>query len=301
MLRALVLTLTLCAGPLAADSVAEIRTELAALSAELTQLRAAVQGSPGATSGRLPTLGAPAVRLDLLEAEMRALTGALEQLGNDVDRMANDGAARIAALEFRLIELEGGDPSDLRAPEPLGGLDGRPRIRPRPAAPASLGDVPAPGAPSAPPAAAAPLPSPVPAPVPAPGPALALAEQADFDMAEAALTAGDYTTAADKFRSFTETYPGGPLSDDAVFFLGEALAGLGQWNQAARSYLNAFSTAPDGERAPDALLRLGISLGKLGQLDQACLTLDEVGRRYPGALPRLGDAVGQEKRALACP
>ncbi len=51
---------------------------------------------------------------------------------------------------------------------------------------------------------------------------------------------------------------------------------------AARAYLASFSGDPTGEVAPEALYKLGFSLGALGQIQDACLTLGEVGNRFPG-------------------
>ncbi|MEO1140525.1 MAG: tetratricopeptide repeat protein, partial [Pseudomonadota bacterium] len=50
---------------------------------------------------------------------------------------------------------------------------------------------------------------------------------------------------------------------------------------AARAYLDTFSAAPEGPQAPDALFLLGRSLGRLGQTNEACVTLGEVGVRFP--------------------
>ena len=59
------------------------------------------------------------------------------------------------------------------------------------------------------------------------------------------------------------------------------------------------SGAPDGGTAPEALFRLGRALGRLGQVHEACLTLGEVGVRYPaGPAEALAQA---ERAALACP
>ena len=102
---------------------------------------------------------------------------------------------------------------------------------------------------------------------------------------------GDFRAAADLFKTFTETYPGGPLSGEALYLRGEALSQLGETADAARSYLEAFSGAPNGPRAGDALLKLGQSLGKLGQTPEACVTLTEVGVRFPGSGRRRREAL----------
>ena len=68
--------------------------------------------------------------------------------------------------------------------------------------------------------------------------------------------------------------------------------------EAARAYLQAFSQAPDADSAPEALYRLGAALGALNQINEACVTLQEVGTRFP-ASPIVGEA--QAKRAqLGC-
>ena len=41
---------------------------------------------------------------------------------------------------------------------------------------------------------------------------------------------------------------------------------------------------PDGPIAPDALLKLGEGLGALGQVQEACVTLAEVGSRFPTSM-----------------
>ena len=67
---------------------------------------------------------------------------------------------------------------------------------------------------------------------------------------------------------------------------------------AARAYLDAFSGAPDGPRAPAALLKLGAALGLLGQAQEACVTLGEVGTRFPTA-PEAVEAT-TAMRSLGC-
>ena len=60
------------------------------------------------------------------------------------------------------------------------------------------------------------------------------------------------------------------------------MTSMGDTSNAARAYLDAFSAAPEGPFAPEALLKLGEGLAALGQVPEACVTLGEVGIRYPG-------------------
>jgi tol-pal system protein YbgF len=195
-------------------------------------------------------------RIDAIEAALAQLTSKTEALEFRINKVVTDGTNRIGDIEFRLTELEGGDVAALPATPPLGG---------------EAGTAPAPA-----------LTAPV---AGADAPELAVGEQADFDRAREVLGTGDFRTAADLFKTFTETYSGGPLSADAYFLLGESLGQQGKTADAARAYLESFSGTPDGPRAPEALLRLGQSLGTLGQVPEACVTLREVGVRFPGSAP----------------
>ena len=265
MRRALVLLLCLAGAPAPAQdaaTLADIRADLAALGAEIRALQAELSEGAGGTG--LPAGPATLERVDAIERELQRLTGLTEELQFRIEEIVRDGTNRIGDLEFRLCELEPG--CDISA----------------------LGETPVLGGGAAPEA-------PAPAPAPAPdAPQLAVGEQAGFDAARAAFDAGDWQRAADLFAAHVQTYPGGPLSSEADFLRGAALGELGQTAQAARAYLDAFSKTPDGPRAPEALLRLGEALGALGQTQDACITLGEVGVRFPGS-----DAAGAAEAARA--
>ena len=72
----------------------------------------------------------------------------------------------------------------------------------------------------------------------------------------------------------------------------------GDTANAARAYLEAFSGQPDGNFAADSLLKLGESLGALGQTPEACVTLGEVGVRFPGSMAATQASVAMT--GLAC-
>lgn len=250
------------------QTLADIRQQLSTMYVEIQRLRTELS-----TTGAPPQVGGGNTlleRIDAIEAELQRLTSKTEELEFRINRITVDGTNRIGDLEFRLCEIEPGcDIGALGDTPSLGGVDS---------------------------AAGVPLPQPAPDPT---GPALALGEQSDFDLARAALEESDFQGAADKFTTFVQTYPGGPLSSEAYYLRGEALEGLGQMSQAARSYLDSFSGDPSGVVAPDALFKLGISLAALGQVADACVTLNEVPLRFP-ATGAAGDAQ-QAMLDLACP
>lgn len=249
------------------QTLADIRQQLSGLYGEIQTLRAELTASGGLTTGIAGST--PLERLDAIEAALQGLTSKTEELEFRINRITVDGTNRIGDLEYRVCEIEEGcDVNALGDTPSLGGVD-----------------------------SAAEVPTALP-PTTEGGPQLAVGEQADFERAEAALTAGDFRGAADLFGVFVQSYPGGALSSDALYLRGTALEALGETSNAARAYLDSFSGAPDGRYAPDALLKLGTSLAALGQTPDACTTLREVPVRFPSAPAAL--EAQSAMRNLAC-
>jgi tol-pal system protein YbgF len=262
-MRRLGLAVALCLLPVLghaqdrAETLADIRNELSALAAEFNALKAELVSTGAAASG---AAGGDALqRMDTIEAELARLTARTEEVELKLSRVVSDGTNRIGDIEYRLCEAtEGCDPTTLGSTPTLGGDAGA-------AAPvatdAGVGTAPATG-----------------------GTELAVAEQEDFDRAKEVLGSGDFPGAAALFATYAQSYPGGPLVPEAHYLRGEALSKTGDTGNAARAYLDAFSAAPEGPLAGDALLKLGEGLGALGQVPEACVTLAEVGTRFPGSM-----------------
>ncbi|OYU40608.1 MAG: tol-pal system protein YbgF [Pseudorhodobacter sp. PARRP1] len=261
-MRWLLLSAALLASPAfaqdKAQTLADLQAELAKLSADFNGLKAELVQSGAASSG---AAGGDALqRMDAIEAALTRITAKTEEIELKVNRVVSDGTNRIGDIEFRLCEAtEGCDPSNIPETPVLGGGD------------------------TAAPAAAAPAAAADPAPA-EDAPELAMGEKNDFDRAKGVLGQGDFRAAADLFATFTQSYPGSPLSEEANFNRGEALAKLGDTANSARAYLEAFSGKPDGPFAAESLLKLGQALGTLGQTPDACVTLAEVGNRFPGTI-----------------
>ncbi|SHI54201.1 tetratricopeptide repeat protein [Wenxinia saemankumensis] len=235
-----------------AQTLADIRGELTGLLGQLDGLRSELQ----ATGATTPSAGGNTAlqRLDALEAQVQRLTSKAEELEFRINRVVTDGTNRIGDLEFRICEIEPGcDIGALGDTPPLGGVDVEAQV-PTPAPSQETG-----------------------------GPALAMSEQTDFDAAQALFDSGDGVGAVAALDRFLATYPGSPLTARAQLLRGRALEQSGELSTAARAYLEAFSGAPDGGTAPEALFRLGATLGALGQVQDACVTLGEVGNRFPGS------------------
>ena len=125
-----------------------------------------------------------------IEAEIQRLTAHTEELENRIELVVADGTMRIGDLEFRLVELEGGDLAALEHQTTLGG---------DPSVEDAVVDGPTPAA---------------------DGPELALGEKEDFDRALEAYEAEDYAQAVSLFEAFNTNYPSGPLSGAAHLYRG---------------------------------------------------------------------------------
>jgi len=253
------------------ETLADIRQQLSVLYVEVQKLKRELSTTGGV--GEVAVGGSVIERTAAIESELQRLISKTEELEFRIDRIVQDGGNRLNDLEFRLCELESGcDIATLGQGTTLGGgafIDG------------STGAATASDAASD-----------------AAGAELAVGERADFDRAAAALAEGDHATAAELFARFQQTYPGSPLGAEAGLRRGEALEQAGEATAAARAYLDTFSTAPNGPEAPEALFRLGRALGRLGQTDEACVTLAEVGLRFPGGGP--AQNAEAEMLALGC-
>jgi len=259
----------LMAGGVSAQSqqtLGDIRQELTVLHVEVQRLKRELS-TTGAPSQNLS--GSSVLdRVATIEAELQRLTRQTEQLDHRVNRIVQDGTNRIGDLEFRLVELEGGDVSQLGETSTLGGDS------------AAANQTPV--SPSQPEAESE----------------LAVGEKAEFEAATQALSDKEFDQAAKLFGQFNASYPGSPLASAAHLNRGKALDGLGDTREAARAYLASFTGNSTGPVAPQALYELGAALGRLGQSSQACVTLSEVSVRFP-----VSDAVSDaqsEMTKLGC-
>jgi len=227
-----------------AQSLADIRQDLNVLYVEIQRLKQELSttGSPSSTAAA----GSVLDRMGALETQLQRLTGATETLELRIDQIVQDGTRRIADLEFRLVELEGGDISQLGETTTLGG------------------DIALPAPQSDQPLAE-----------------LAVGERADFEAATRAFDEGRYQEAADMLSRFSQTYTNSPLAAQALLIRGKSYDELQDHRSSARAYLEGFTNYGSSDAAPEMLTLLGMSLTKLGQNDAGCQTLGQVGIRFP--------------------
>ena len=247
-----------------AGSADDLQYRLSIIDAQLADIRARLGVAPS-TGGGAPATGAGSdgiLRLNRLEAEIRMLTGKIEQMEFEQRSVAEDATRRFGDIEFRLTELEGGDISILAPVQPLGG--------------GGTGSV------------------------VAAGPEVSISERGDLDRAIEDVKQGRFDLGEDRLRGFLTAYPGSPLEGEALYWLGESQFVRGAFQNAARSYLNGYNTDRGSAIAPKNLYRLGVTLGRLGQLNEACLTLREVRNQFPTGPADTLNAADAESSALNC-
>jgi tol-pal system protein YbgF len=247
-----------------AQSLADIRQDLNILYVEIQRLK----GELSTTQGPSVSVAAGSVleRVQNIETELQRLTALSEELQFRVERVVQDGTNRVGDLEFRLVELEGGDISTLGETTTLGGDFDYPEE--------DVSNV-------------------------ADAPELAVGERADFDMAQKSYDEERYGDSIQILNRFSQTYPDSPLAAEAMVLRGSAHEALGDYKSAARAYLESFSTFPKSTVAPKSLMSLGNALALLGQTDAGCQTLSQVDIRFPGS--EYAQKAADRMTELQCP
>lgn len=202
-------------------------------------------------------------QIEGLRREIQRLTGDLERLQARQRQFEDQTKAKLEDFEYRIVVLEGGDPSTLFAPEQ----------------PATGGEAAGQGG----------------------GTLGTLNLEAEgvtgFDVGMTFYQDGRFTEAAERLAKFAAENPGDPRAGEALYWRGEALSSAGDTRGAAKAWLDTATLHPDSLLAPDALVRLGGALSALGQRQQACATFRQVGTRYPAATEAVVAARSEAARA----
>jgi TolA-binding protein len=201
-------------------------------------------------------------RVTELESELRRLTARVEELERRLREQEADSRARFDDLDYRVIELEGGDPTEaFRSDAPqapgAGAVDAGEAAAPAgPGAPsAPLGELTVSGAP--------------------PSPA--------FEAAMRDLDALGPEAGADSVARFVAEAPDDPRAGEAYHRLGRAFLDGGRAEAAARAFLSGVRDHGSQAFGAENLLGLGQALAELGRIDDACGAFLEAPIRYPNA------------------
>ncbi|MBF0168636.1 MAG: tol-pal system protein YbgF [Alphaproteobacteria bacterium] len=320
VLAAPLMALALAASPASAQSdVRPLLDRLDRVEREMMTLQRQVyRGSSGAssTSSGAAQSAAPVVgdssdavialqeRLDRMEAEMRRMTGRMEELGHAqsqnsqrLERMAKDYDLRFSEIERKQSQepaQAGAGPVPQHNPPPE--LMAQPQAKPgeetivlKPPAGATTSASPAgetgksgtlqpPSAAKPPPPAGTAVP---PAQTAAPSaPATPAKPQDAYDKALGLLRGGDYDGAEKAFSGFIQANPKDALAGNAQYWLGETYYVRGDHQKAAVAFAEGYQKYPNSSKAADNLLKLGLSLDALGQKKEACTSYARLLKEY---------------------
>lgn len=244
-------------------------------------------------------------RLDQIETDMRSITGRIEELGYDVNRL-KEMEGRIAALENRAAQQGAVPPA---APSASGmGMSGYQVTPPQPQMPPQ-GSGAMDNYGMTDPNAPAPAHSPtagqlgaIETTIDSSGVATATpgTPMGDYEAAYAMLRNQDYASAEVAFDRFIKSNPDNALVPNAMYWLGETYYVRNDFEKAARTFAEAYRKYPKGTKAPDNLLKLAMSLAGLGKTQDSCVALGQLKKEYPaGSAPVLTRA-DQEIARLGC-
>jgi len=108
------------------------------------------------------------------------------------------------------------------------------------------------------------------------------AQQHDYDAAFDLMKQGFYDRAVKAFRAFIVKYPDAALADNAQYWIAEGNYVMGNYKLALEEFKKVLNGYPHSTKLPDASLKVGYVEYELGAYDKARKTLNSVVARYPG-------------------
>jgi tol-pal system protein YbgF len=288
--------------------------------------RGAPTSVPG--SGDPATAANVEIRMERIEAQMRDLTGRVEEVHNGLDqlrqrveqinsdidvRLGGSGAAASAAPPGRPSQRSPPPPGDpgrvagAGSPPPGGptGLMPPGTVVPAPGGggnPNSGGlnaifnTLTPPGERGAPPPAAAP-------------PSDAAAAEGDrpsgspthqFNHAFGLVKQADYPGAETALKAFIRDHPNDPLAGNAQYWLGETYYARNKYPEAAAAFAEGYKRYPKGPKAADGLLKLAMALAHADQKKSACVVLTQLDQAFPHPSGAIRDRAAAEKKRVGC-
>jgi tol-pal system protein YbgF len=214
-----------------------------------------------------PAVERLAARLETLEAELRRVTGRLEQMGFEI--------AQARAL------ADAAKSADARQDEALTALVERLEnvmTAPPPAAPEAGADGAAGRDPGTLPQDEAGL----------------LRESRNL------LLEGDYASAEAGFRRFLDLFPKAETTAEAQYLLAESLLYQEAYPEAAEAYVRLLSAHEKSPRAPEGLVKLARSMRLMGDRPKACEVLSQMASRFPKASDAARTLATAERSRAGC-
>lgn len=246
------------------------------------------------------------VRINDVEDELRATTGAVESVGYRLDQLTQRLDKLVGDVDFRLNALENasrlGGQTAAGKGSAVNAASTPPKVQslaPGQGAPlGTLGSISRSelaAAASAPQAAAQPA---LPAKEPGILPEGSVKERYAF--AFGLLRKADYERASKALKEFIEAHGDTALAGNARYWLGETQYVRGRFIKAAEIFLEAYQKSPKGAKAPDSLLKLGMSLSALEKKREACAAYGKLKKEFKDLPTRISKPLNREWERSGC-
>ena len=213
---------------------------------------------PPATAGQSGGASLAAIfhQIQVLQGEVQALRGMLEEQGFQIERLARDQKEQYVDLDQRILTLRSGAPS------------------PSPAAAETAAAGSSRGAPSLPPQDSQ------------PAAALAAAEQSEperqaYAAAFSLMEGRAFADAVAGFQKVLADYPNGQYAPNCYYWLGELFLVQNEIEDARQHFVQVVNLYSDHPKVPDALYKLGVIHHRLQDNQRALEHLDRVRNEYP--------------------
>ena len=219
------------------------------------------------------------IRMSNLEAEMRRLTGQLEDVGHGMQTMLQRLDSLVKDVDFRLTEIEHRLAQTLESPEAAGSTKKAGKVADTQQEALDQSN-------SVAVKNASILPEGTP--------------EERYKYAYSLLITTQWAKAETAFQEFLDQHGDDKLAGNAQYWLGETFYARQNLHEATRAFLVGIQRYPNSMKAPDTMLKLGISLAKLGKNDDSCAAFLEIQNKFPNLRNRLRKRLLKEMTVGGC-
>ena len=123
---------------------------------------------------------------------------------------------------------------------------------------------------------------------------------AQYNAAFGLLKQADYPAAEGALKTFVAQHPKDTLAGSAQYWLGETYYARGRYAEAASAFAEGYKNYPRGTKAADDLLKLGMSLARANQKQNACVAFAQLDHDFPNPGSSIKEHSVAEKKRLGC-
>ena len=110
----------------------------------------------------------------------------------------------------------------------------------------------------------------------------------------------DYDTAEIAFREFVDGHGDDPLAGNAMYWLGETYYVREMFAESAVTFAEGYERYPGSPKTADNLLKLSFSLARLNRVEDACVALAQLSDEFPNASSTIKRRALTEGRRIGC-